>query len=95
MKTSSYDGPATVLVQGGEITVHVELTGEAPVQGVASWQGEIWAEEPDEDFGTLRHAHTAQLRFPEGGTGEFRLTRVVAGAGRVRARITGKGPIPF
>lgn len=95
MGTSTYEGPATVLVEGLEIRVHAELIAETPLHGQTGWLGTLRAEKQGEDFGSMNENHSGRLRLYDGREGDFLVTRVVQGFGPATVRITGSGSIPF
>ncbi|MFI9270878.1 hypothetical protein ACIGXM_09240 [Kitasatospora sp. NPDC052896] len=95
MTTSTFDGPATVFGPGGAIPVHAELTGERPAQGPESWNGDLWAVAPEEDFAALLGSRAGRLQFRDGETREFVVRRVVQGEERALLHVTGSGPVPF
>ncbi|MFF3848029.1 DUF4873 domain-containing protein [Streptomyces sp. NPDC002328] len=85
----SYQGPATVIADGAEVSVKADLQIHQEPGGMTSWDGSLQAD-PSVDFWD---ADETRLRMPDGREGAFIATRGVVGSSEVE--IQGSGPAPF
>jgi hypothetical protein len=83
MTSPEYRGPATLLAEGQEIGVRVELSGDVPDYGLASWTGTVEPVDPRAAVGAIRRG---RLRLPGGWEGGFAVMRTVLGSSTIWVR---------
>lgn len=83
MSSPVYLGPAVLLLDGREIQVEAELTGDVPSLGLPSWTGALHLRDARLATGMPRRG---RLRLPGGWEGGFAVMRTVLGISTVWVR---------
>ncbi|MFJ1756375.1 hypothetical protein [Kitasatospora sp. NPDC088134] len=78
-----YRGPALLLVEGLQIPVQAELTGDVPELGLPGWTGVLESGDTRFSAGTVR---SGRLRLPGGWEGGFAVIRRLLGVSTVWVR---------
>lgn len=89
---SNYQGPATLVAGGSEMSVHATLSGSLSGQ-VQQWGGSVQTDDTADDFFLHMEEDDVTIRLPDGREGAVVATHTAIGSGRLR--VSGSGATPF